>query len=333
SENVVRQENIETASTVTRIIPENTVNSDHNSTIITAQNNQPEPITSEFINSDIRASYSPSSSSQKGHRRDYGRSQSVTEGQGAATSTRSLSGHLKSQPEGLLQCIEAQREPDPCRSVEKLHEFLPDCEKIPGTSQNLKVTQWMESIDGKEEHHAFKSRMEEKNPLPPKQVTKTAPVASRSNSSNPKDSAGFHGKCIPDGQRNDGITEKGGRQIKISEIISDIFNAIPELYEAINDIKSNVSDEDSSICNNIKTNSLSLSQKNETLMCFEKVLRKIKTPNNENSFANKINEQSTIIKDLTDKSFNFNIDDITETRIKQAINIIKADNKKVLHEI
>ncbi|MBW0591037.1 hypothetical protein O181_130752 [Austropuccinia psidii MF-1] len=71
------------------------------------------------------ASYKPSSSSQKGHRRDYGRSPSDTEGQWsgkdfhhnelsnteadetilpskrADTATRSLSGHLQSQPEGL----------------------------------------------------------------------------------------------------------------------------------------------------------------------------------------------------------------------------------------
>ncbi|MBW0567234.1 hypothetical protein O181_106949 [Austropuccinia psidii MF-1] len=95
------------------------------------------------------ASYNPSSSSQKGHRHDYGRIQSVIEGQGSFydfqinklchseadntvlpsnrdyTATRSLSGHLQSQPEGLQQCIAAQRVPDPCRSVEKLHEFLP----------------------------------------------------------------------------------------------------------------------------------------------------------------------------------------------------------------
>ncbi|MBW0591457.1 hypothetical protein O181_131172 [Austropuccinia psidii MF-1] len=95
------------------------------------------------------ASYNPSSSSQKGHRCDYGRSQSVTEGQGSVddlqinklchseadktvlpskrveTATRSLSGHLQSWPEGLQQCIAAQRVPDSCRSVEKPHEFLP----------------------------------------------------------------------------------------------------------------------------------------------------------------------------------------------------------------
>ncbi|MBW0592814.1 hypothetical protein O181_132529 [Austropuccinia psidii MF-1] len=86
-------------------------------------------------------SYKPSSSSQRGHRRDYGRSQSHTEGKGsvkdfhnnklsnseaddtiltskrADTTTRSLSGHLQSQPEGLQQCTAAQRVPDPCRYV------------------------------------------------------------------------------------------------------------------------------------------------------------------------------------------------------------------------
>ncbi|MBW0485147.1 hypothetical protein O181_024862 [Austropuccinia psidii MF-1] len=120
------------------------------------------------------ARYNPSSSSQKGNIRDYGRIQSVTEGQGsvddfkisklfhskdyytvlpsktADTTTRILSGHLQSQPEVLQQCIAAQRVPDPCRSVEKLHEFLPDCEKIPWPSQNLQVAQWMASNNGKE---------------------------------------------------------------------------------------------------------------------------------------------------------------------------------------
>ncbi|MBW0551795.1 hypothetical protein O181_091510 [Austropuccinia psidii MF-1] len=136
---MVGQENVETDSTVTSIIPGSTVNSDHNSTIIITQNNQPEPISSELINLNRsralqkgkelanRASYSPSSSSQKGHRSDYGRSQSVTEGQGADTTTRSLSGYIQSHPEGLQQCIAAQEVPDSCRSVEKLCEFLPDC--------------------------------------------------------------------------------------------------------------------------------------------------------------------------------------------------------------
>ncbi|MBW0508447.1 hypothetical protein O181_048162 [Austropuccinia psidii MF-1] len=70
-----------------------------------------------------------------------------------------------------------------------------------------------------------------------------------------------------------------------------------------------------------------------TLKCFERVLRTIKTSNNDNSFGIKINEQSAIIKELTDKYSKFNIDDIIETRIKQAINTIKEDNKKALDDI
>ncbi|MBW0546172.1 hypothetical protein O181_085887 [Austropuccinia psidii MF-1] len=142
------------------------------------------------------ASYNPSSSSQTVHRHEYSRIQSVTEGQGsvynfqinklchsevyntvlpsnrANTARRSLSGNIQSQPECLQQCIEAQRVPDPCRSVEKLHEFLPHCEKVPGLSQHFQVTQWMESIVGKEEHDFFNRRMEENNPPSPKKVPK-----------------------------------------------------------------------------------------------------------------------------------------------------------------
>ncbi|MBW0576244.1 hypothetical protein O181_115959 [Austropuccinia psidii MF-1] len=145
------------------------------------------------------ASYNPSSSSQKCHRRYYGRSKSVTEVQGsvddlqlnklchseadntilpsnrADTTTRSLSGHIQSQTEGLKQFIAAQRVPDPCRSVENLHEFLPDCEKIPGPSQHLHLTQWMALIDGKEEHDAFNSGMEEKQPSTTQASAKNSP--------------------------------------------------------------------------------------------------------------------------------------------------------------
>ncbi|MBW0533557.1 hypothetical protein O181_073272 [Austropuccinia psidii MF-1] len=107
------------------------------------------------------ASYKPSRSFQKGHRCDYGRSQSDTEGEGP--------------PERLQQCTAAQRVPDTCRSVEKLHELIPDCKKILGSSQHLKVTQWMVSIDGKEEYDAFNSRMEEKQPSTTKASAKTSP--------------------------------------------------------------------------------------------------------------------------------------------------------------
>ncbi|MBW0494242.1 hypothetical protein O181_033957 [Austropuccinia psidii MF-1] len=93
----------------------------------------------------------------------------------AEDSTRSLSGHLQSQSEGLQQFLAAQRVPDPCRSVEKLHEFLPDCEKVSGPSQHLKVTQWMLSIYGKEKHDPFNNRMEEKQPPTSQKSAKTSP--------------------------------------------------------------------------------------------------------------------------------------------------------------
>ncbi|MBW0591144.1 hypothetical protein O181_130859 [Austropuccinia psidii MF-1] len=329
------------------------------------------------------ASYKPSSSSQKGHRRDYGRSQSDTEGQRSAkdfhnnklsnseadetilpskradTAKRSLSGRPKSQTEGLQQCTAAQRVPYPCSSVEELHELIPECKKIPGSSQHLQVTQWMASIDAKEEYDAFNRRMEESQPSTTKESAKTSPSGQqkqfqcekavtslkqgqrKSTSPKPlqpglknsKDSEGCHGKCVSDGQNHYGNTEEGRSKIKTPEMISDIFDSIPELYEAINDVKKHLSDKNETIFNNIKTNNLSLCQINETLMCFEKGLRTIKTSNNDNSFGNKINEQSAIIKELTDKYSKFNIDDMIETRIKQAINIIKTDNKKTLDDI
>ncbi|MBW0581076.1 hypothetical protein O181_120791 [Austropuccinia psidii MF-1] len=217
----------------------------------------------------------------------------------------------------------------------------------------------MASIDGKEENDSLNSRMEEKQPsitqisaknspsgqqqqFKCEKAAKSSEKGQRKGTSNKtlqpglqdsKDSTGWHGKCISDGQNNDGITKEGGSQIKISEMISDIFDAIPELYEAITDVKNHISDKNSSICNNLKTHNLSLSQINETLICFEKVSRTIKTSKNDNSFGNQINEQSAIIKELTDKYSKFNIGDIIEARIKKAISTIKENNKKALDDI
>ncbi|MBW0519643.1 hypothetical protein O181_059358 [Austropuccinia psidii MF-1] len=217
----------------------------------------------------------------------------------------------------------------------------------------------MESINGKEEHDTFNSRMEGKKPSTAQTSAKNNPItqqqqfqfekAAKSSKQgqrqgishkalhpglqNPKYSAGFHGKCIANGQNNDGIAEKVGSQIKISEVISDIFDSIPELYEAINDVKTDVSDKRSSICNKPKTNNLSLSQINETLICFENALRAINASNNDDSVGNKLNEQYAIIKELTVKYSKFNINDIIEIRIKQAITAIKEENENVLDNI
>ncbi|MBW0552438.1 hypothetical protein O181_092153, partial [Austropuccinia psidii MF-1] len=282
------KEKIETASTVTSIIPASTVNYDHNSTVIIAQNHQPEPISSELISLDIRNTL------QKANNLANNQEPAITP-QAAPKKVIDVimaeanhlhkekgHGHCHKKPQWTYtkpaRRLAAQRVPDPCRSVEKLHEFLPTCEKIPGPSQHLQVTQWMAFIDGKEVHDAFNSIMEEKQPSNTQASAKNSPsshqqqfqhekAATHSNQGqrqgtshknihpgiqNPKHSAGCHGECISDGQNNDGIAEKGGSQVKISEIISDIFNSIPELYETINDLKTHVSDKDSSICNNLK---------------------------------------------------------------------------------
>ncbi|MBW0540556.1 hypothetical protein O181_080271 [Austropuccinia psidii MF-1] len=56
------------------------------------------------------------------------------------------------------------RVPDPCRSVEKLHELLSDCEKVLGPSQHLKATHWIASIVEVIKHDAFDRRMEGEQP-------------------------------------------------------------------------------------------------------------------------------------------------------------------------
>ncbi|MBW0531396.1 hypothetical protein O181_071111 [Austropuccinia psidii MF-1] len=207
----------------------------------------------------------------------------------------------------------------------------------------------MASIDRKEKHDAFNSRMEEKQPSTTQESSKNSP---RRNSNVKKHSQAqrkgegkapatkpySQGYRIPKFRRMPWemyfrSPEKGGSQAKISEMISDILDGIPKLYISMNDVKSHISAKNSSNCNNLKTNNLSLSQINDTLVCFEKVLSTIKTSNNEYTFGNELIIKSSIINELTDKYSKCNIYEIIETRIKQAINNIKENYKKVLDDI
>ncbi|MBW0492738.1 hypothetical protein O181_032453 [Austropuccinia psidii MF-1] len=122
---------------------------------------------------------------------------------------------------------------------------------------------------------------------------------------------------------HDGIKEKGGKKVKISEMISEILDGIINFYIAINDVKSHISDKNSSSCNNIETSNLGLGQRAETIMRFGNVSREIETSNNDSKFGNKLNGQSAIIRELEDEYSELNIENGIETRIKQAINIIK----------
>ncbi|MBW0496631.1 hypothetical protein O181_036346 [Austropuccinia psidii MF-1] len=80
----------------------------------------------------------------------------------AETSTRSLNGHMKSNPECIQKFTSTQRGSNSRRSLENLHEVLPDCEKASGPYQYFQVTEWRESIYEKEVNNAFNSRIEEK---------------------------------------------------------------------------------------------------------------------------------------------------------------------------
>ncbi|MBW0520495.1 hypothetical protein O181_060210 [Austropuccinia psidii MF-1] len=152
------------------------------------------------------ASYNPSSSSKKGYRHDYPRIQSVTEGKRsvngsqtdklchskayntvlpskrADTATRSLSGSIIIQPEGLQQCIAAQRVSDPCRSVENCMNFHLTVRKFQGHPNTCKLLNGWNTLIEKKNMILFTAECRKNNPLPPKQVPKTAPVARSSNS-------------------------------------------------------------------------------------------------------------------------------------------------------
>ncbi|MBW0542558.1 hypothetical protein O181_082273 [Austropuccinia psidii MF-1] len=152
------------------------------------------------------ASYNPSQSSQKGHRCDYGTSQSVTEGQRSAndfqinklchseadntvlpsntadTATSSLSGNLQTHPEGLQQCIAAQRIPDPCRSVEKRMNPYLTVKKFLVHPNTCKLLNGWHPLMEKKNMLLLTAEWRKNNPPSPKQVPKTAPVASSSNS-------------------------------------------------------------------------------------------------------------------------------------------------------
>ncbi|MBW0565477.1 hypothetical protein O181_105192 [Austropuccinia psidii MF-1] len=152
------------------------------------------------------ASYKPSSSSQKGHRRDYGRIQSDTEGQGsvkdlhnnklsnyeadytilpskrADTTARSLSGHLQSQPEGLQQCTAAQRVPDLWKDC--MNSYL-TVRKFLGHPNTCKLLNGWHPLMEKKNMMLLTAEWRKNSPPPPKQVPRPAPVA-RSSISNVK---------------------------------------------------------------------------------------------------------------------------------------------------
>ncbi|MBW0590089.1 hypothetical protein O181_129804 [Austropuccinia psidii MF-1] len=152
------------------------------------------------------ASYNPSRSSQKGNRRDYGRSQPGTEGKGsvddfqttkighsdsdntilpsqrADTATRSLSGHIQSHTQSLQQFPAVQGVPDPCRPGENCMNSYLTVRKFLGHPNTSKLLNGWHPLMEKKSIMLLTLEWRKNNPPPPKKVPKTAPVARSSNS-------------------------------------------------------------------------------------------------------------------------------------------------------
>ncbi|MBW0592764.1 hypothetical protein O181_132479, partial [Austropuccinia psidii MF-1] len=167
SNNVVRQENIETASEVTSIIPASTVNSDHNSTVIIAQNNQPEPIYSELISFYIGNTLQKAknlANNQKPAIAPHAAPKKVIDMIMAEGNQLQKDKDLKTPQEGSVDISKARKKAYNNALQLKESQILADM-----------FTQWMASIDGKEEHDAFNRIMEEKQPTTTKESAKKSP--------------------------------------------------------------------------------------------------------------------------------------------------------------
>ncbi|MBW0564148.1 hypothetical protein O181_103863 [Austropuccinia psidii MF-1] len=127
------------------------------------------------------ASYNPSSSSQKGHRHDYGRSQSVREVQGADTPTRRLSDIFKSRQKAYNNGLKH-------KEYQILSDLWKNCmnpyltvRKLLGNTNTCKLLNGWHPLMEKKNMILLTEEWKKNNPQPPKKVPKTAPVASSSN--------------------------------------------------------------------------------------------------------------------------------------------------------
>ncbi|MBW0540414.1 hypothetical protein O181_080129, partial [Austropuccinia psidii MF-1] len=194
SENVLRQENIKTASTATSIIPASTANSDCNSTVIITKKYQPEPIASELISFDIsntlqKANNLPiepainpqeapkkvidvirAEANQLQKDKDikppqeasmyiYKTSQKAYNNELQHKEYQILADLLKNCMNSYLSVIKLLGHPNTCKLLNGWHPFMEKKKMM------LSTAEWRKN-----------------NPPPPKKVPKTAPVAISSNS-------------------------------------------------------------------------------------------------------------------------------------------------------
>ncbi|MBW0479238.1 hypothetical protein O181_018953 [Austropuccinia psidii MF-1] len=192
SDNVLRQENIETSSTVTSIIAASTVNSEHNSTVIITQNNHPEPIYSELINLDI------SNTLQKNK-------EQVLTPQAAPKKLTNyailkliilfhLQTELKPPQEALVKIYKASQKAYDNALKHKEYQILSDLwknclnyyltvRKFLGHPNTCKLPNGWHPLMEKKNMTLLTAEWRKNNPPPPKQVPKIVPEARSSNSS------------------------------------------------------------------------------------------------------------------------------------------------------
>ncbi|MBW0549642.1 hypothetical protein O181_089357, partial [Austropuccinia psidii MF-1] len=196
SYNVVRQENIETALTVTSIIPASTVNSDHNSTVIITQNNQTEPISSELINLDI------SNTLQKAKNFAKNQEPAITHQAApkkvvnmimAEANQLQKDKELKSPQEAAVDIYKASQKAYNNALQNKEYQILADkwkncmnfyltVRKFVGHPSTFKLLNGWHLLMEKKNMMLLTAEWRKNNPPPPNKVPKTAPVASSSNS-------------------------------------------------------------------------------------------------------------------------------------------------------
>ncbi|MBW0505851.1 hypothetical protein O181_045566 [Austropuccinia psidii MF-1] len=118
-----------------------------------------------------------SSSFQKGYRRDYGRSQSVTEEQELTLPQEASVNIYKASQKAYINALQ-NKEYQILAGLWKncMNSYL-TVRKFLGHPNTCKLLNGWHPLMEKKNHDYFNSRMQENSPPPPKQVLKAAPVA------------------------------------------------------------------------------------------------------------------------------------------------------------
>ncbi|MBW0566464.1 hypothetical protein O181_106179, partial [Austropuccinia psidii MF-1] len=189
------QENIETASTVTGIIPASTFSSEHNSTVIVTQNNQPEPISSELINFDIRNTLHKAknlANNQEAAITPQTAPRKVIDVIMAKANWVQKEKELTPPQEASVDIYKASNKAYKNAMQYKEYQILADLwkncmnsyltvRKFLGHPNTLKLLNGWHPLMEKKNMMLLTLEWRKNNPPPPKQVPKTVPVASSSN--------------------------------------------------------------------------------------------------------------------------------------------------------